>query len=78
MGRSPYSSRQQVSRLENSCDWPQQMELLVNPPVSWLQRDVPGLTRAAVPVLVHPGWQIGLKARHGNLSHRLPFGTAAC
>ena len=26
-----------------------------------LQRDVPGLTRAAVPVLVNPGWQIGLK-----------------
>jgi len=48
----------------------------VNPPALWLQRDVPGLTRAAVPVLVHPGWQIGLKVRHGNLSinHRLYCG----
>lgn len=26
-----------------------------------LQRDVPGLTRAAVPVLANPGWQIGLE-----------------
>ena len=30
------------------------------------QRDVPGLTRAAVPVLVNPGWQIGLKVGCGN------------
>lgn len=37
------------------------VQRLIGLGVMWLQRDVPGLTRAAVPVLAHPGWQVGLK-----------------
>ena len=33
-----------------------------------LQRDVPGLTRAAVPVLANPGWQIGLEVCAHNIA----------
>jgi hypothetical protein len=33
-----------------------------------VQRDVPGLTRAAVPVLANPGWQIGLEVRAHNIA----------